>query len=112
MATAFIGGLVLINRGIPQEHLVFLGADQLGDGRWRVNLSREMITMGISRVVPMHIDVSAGQMVRMPHFGIYWDHKKSVPAFSGGTLYAVSSIRFVSLACDCIEVEYEFPKQQ
>lgn len=107
----FIGDPILINRANPLERLIFIGADQLGGDRWRVQLSRELRLPTSCLAVPMHLDVSVGQSVRMPRYGIHWDHIKKVPAITGGTLYGVSSIRFVSLACDCIELEYEFPKQ-
>lgn len=112
MSTSFIGEAILFNIGNGSECLVFLGADQMGNGRWRVNLSREYTTLYYSHVVQLHIDVSEGQIVRMPHFAIRWDQERNMPSINRGGLIAVSAIRFVSLACDCIELEYLFQRPQ
>lgn len=107
----FIGDPILYHHENAQERIVFLGAEQLGGGRWRVHLSREIMSISGYAIVPMRMDVIYGQTIRMPRYGIYLDRSGNPTLGEGGNLYGVAALRFLSVTADSLELEYEFPSR-
>lgn len=107
----FIGDPILYHRENAQERIVFLGAEQLGGGRWRVHLSREIVSINGYAVVPMRMDVIYGQTIRMPRYGIFMDRSGNPVPEANDRLYGVAALRFLSITADSLELEYEFPSR-
>lgn len=100
------------------EDLNFYGANHITANSWQVSFSKEVYEFdkGISLSTPFLLNIDEGSSLRIPDYFVYKQkdgsigtHHAYIMDYTKGQL-PVSSVKFVRIGQDFIEVEYRLAK--